>query len=143
MTKNMVIKQNKIRRRDVCDNSYLNKMLNNKTGKIGSSGFTHFLPLVSFYTTSKHQKTSSFLFSGGEGVYRQRPIAWKELWRCIWNQKVSDLLPNGCLARLRDLTSLKDSQWPPIWNWATVRGCLIARGSKLALGWVKKSLKKS
>ena len=31
---------------------------------------THFMPLVSFYTTQKHQKTSGFR------KYRKRPLAW-------------------------------------------------------------------
>ena len=43
--------------------------------------FSHFVPLVSFYTPWKHQKTSSFLiFSRG---YKKRTVAWNVLirWR--------------------------------------------------------------
>ena len=37
---------------------------------------THFMLFVSFYTSWKHQQTSSFLFSG---EYRKRPVAWNRL----------------------------------------------------------------
>ena len=41
----------------------------------------HFMPLVSFYTPWKHQKTKGFLMFSGDVFrgYRKRPVAWNRL----------------------------------------------------------------
>ena len=74
---------------------------------------THFIPLVSFYTPWKHQKTSGFLFSGGIERAQWQKIIWiiSVQWNSAAEQVKKKVYTPNCLISARTSKSILWKYW--------------------------------